>query len=388
MNAKKTVLALTAAALMCLAGSHDAAYAGEKPAGYTDVAILSTTDMHGKCWNTNVLTGYSQGGSMLRVSEAVRQIREEYGEENVLLIDNGDLFQGTPVSQIQLMRYASGESADPPAMALCLKEIGYDAFVLGNHEFNYDWETMSAAYRWLEDNGVAVLAANACYDGTDAEHTAGENAFTPYIIKTIAVNGHEHKIGILGLENSDITRWDLPVNYPGLMFAHPGNDAFSMSQEAQLYIPEMQEEGCEFIIVSYHGGLGDTDMDLVFGLNSENQGKRMIEECEGIDLLIIGHDHSTGYSNTLFWETNAAVSGDTGKKMLSGRSWRNRMGRPSRILLLSISKTNAQKTAPLHRTFSPGTGRSDTRPILLPFRPLKEKRLPAWYAGLRTAIPT
>lgn len=100
------------------------------------------------------------------------------------------------------------------------------------------------------------------------------------------------------MENSDITRWDLPVNYPGLMFAHPGNDSISMSYEAQLYIPRMQEEGCEFIIVSYHGGLGDTDMDLVFGLNSEDQGKRMIEECEGIDLLIIGHDHSTGYSNT------------------------------------------------------------------------------------------
>ncbi len=83
-----------------------------------------------------------------------------------------------------------------------------------------------------------------------------------------------------------------------MIFAHPGNDSFSMSHEAQLYIPEMQDEGCEFIIVSYHGGLGDTDMDLVFGLNSEDQGKRMIEECEGIDLLIVGHDHSTGYSNT------------------------------------------------------------------------------------------
>ncbi|MCR5160327.1 MAG: 5'-nucleotidase C-terminal domain-containing protein [Lachnospiraceae bacterium] len=298
MYAKKTVLAMTAVALMCLTGLHSTVYAGEKAADYTDVVILSTTDMHGKCWNTNVLTDSPQRGSMLRVSSAVSQIREEYGEENVLLVDNGDLFQGTPVSQIQLLRYSSGESTDPPAMALCLKEIGYDAFVLGNHEFNYDWAAMSAAYRWLEDNGVPVLAANVCYDGTDAEHAAGENAFTPYIIKTITVNGHEHKIGILGFENSDITRWDLPVNYPGLVFAHPGNDVFSMSYEAQLYIPKMQEEGCEFIIVSYHGGLGDTDMDLVFGINSEDQGKRMIEECEGIDLLIIGHDHSTGYSNT------------------------------------------------------------------------------------------
>ena len=133
MYAKKTVLAMTAVALMCLTGLHSTVYAGEKAADYTDVVILSTTDMHGKCWNTNVLTDSPQRGSMLRVSSAVSQIREEYGEENVLLVDNGDLFQGTPVSQIQLLRYSSGESIDPPAMALCLKEIGYDAFVLGNH---------------------------------------------------------------------------------------------------------------------------------------------------------------------------------------------------------------------------------------------------------------
>ena len=149
--------------------------------------------MHGKCWNTNVLTDSSQSGSMLKVSTAVSQIREEYGEENVLLVDNGDLFQGTPVSQIQLLRYSSDEPTDLPAMALCLKEIGYDAFVLGNHEFNYDWDAMSTVYRWLEDNKVPVLAANACYDGTDTEHAAGKNAFTPNITKTITVNGHNNQ---------------------------------------------------------------------------------------------------------------------------------------------------------------------------------------------------
>ncbi len=120
---------MTAVALMFLTGLHITVYAGKKTADYTDVVILSTTDRHGKCWNTNVLTGSPQGAGMLRVSSAVRQIREEYGKENVLLIDNGDLFQGTPVSQIQLLRCSSGESTDPPAMALCLKEIDYDAFL-------------------------------------------------------------------------------------------------------------------------------------------------------------------------------------------------------------------------------------------------------------------
>lgn len=68
-------------------------------------------------------------------------------------------------------------------MAVYLSKIGYDASVLGNHEFNYDWKTMRANYRWLEENGVPVVAANICYDGSDSEHESGESVFRPYVIK-------------------------------------------------------------------------------------------------------------------------------------------------------------------------------------------------------------
>ena len=293
-------LALLLAACLCLAALPAAA---EEPAAYTDVVILTTTDMHGKCWDTNILTGSAEKNNLLRASTAVKQFREEYGAENVLLIDNGDLYQGTQVSEYQLLQKHMDLSQDPPVMAVCLREMGYTASVLGNHEFNYPWEVMSETYRWLEEGGVPVLAANICYDGTLEGTEAGQNAFTPYIIRTVTVNGHEHKIGILGLENCDITRWDLPYNYPGLQFVHPGNDSFSMAEEAKLFLPEMKTQGCEFIICSYHGGLGDIDKKLVFGANSESQAMRLIKETADIDFLINGHDHSSGYSNIAY--TNA-----------------------------------------------------------------------------------
>lgn len=90
---------------------------------------------------------------------------------------------------------------------------------------------MQEVYQYLEENGVAVLAANICYDGTDGRHEEGGNAFTPYIIKTISVNGNEHKIGILGLDNPDTKRIEPPGMYPGLMFSHPENtnDSISMN---------------------------------------------------------------------------------------------------------------------------------------------------------------
>ena len=290
-------------ALVLLLGVLPAAAAAAEQTDTVDFAILSTTDMHGKCWDVNVLTDGNETNNMLRVSTAVSQYRQSYGE-NLLVIDNGDLYQGTPVSVVQLGKITSGESDLPAAMALCLAEIGYDVSVLGNHEFNYPWTTMRGIYAYLEERNVPVIAANLYYDGSDGVHARGENVFTPYLIKTFRLNGETHKIGVLGFENTDCSRWDVPDNYPGIVFAHPDNTQLSMAWEAQRYIPQMRAEGCEFIIVSYHSGTGSAAGELVFGQNTEGQVTRMVAECEGIDMVIAGHDHSSAYSNTYLKDKN------------------------------------------------------------------------------------
>lgn len=277
-----------------------AAVFADETAG-VDFAVLSTTDMHGKCWDKNVLTDGNETNNMLRVSTAVKQYRESFGE-NLLLIDNGDAYQGTAVSTVQLKKISSGESTEPAAMALCFTEIGYDMAVLGNHEFNYPWKTMTTIYDYLKENGVPTVTANLYYDGSDGVHEAGTNVFTPYLVKTVTVGGHAHKIGILGLENTDCPRWDVSDNYPGIVFAHPDNTTYSLAWEAQRYIPQMQAEGCEFIIVSCHTGPGATTGELTFGVNTEGQASRIIYECEGIDMMIAGHDHKA--VNTYYKDKN------------------------------------------------------------------------------------
>lgn len=277
---------------------------------FTDIAVLSTTDMHGKCWETSILTGQEETRNMLRVSSAVSAIRNEYGADNVLLIDNGDAFEGTPEAELTLRGKEDG--MDPgmtPAMAVCLGDIGYDAFVLGNHEFNYSWNRMEEVYGYLNERGTSVLAANIYYDGSDGIHAAGENVFKPYIIRTVEVNGHEHRIGIIGLENTDISRWDKPENYPGMVFAHPDNTAFSAAWEVSRYVPQLKENGCEFIIVSIHCAIGSDERELTFGVNTEDQALRMIEESEMVDMVICGHDHFNSYSNTYYKDR-------TGKEVL------------------------------------------------------------------------
>jgi 2',3'-cyclic-nucleotide 2'-phosphodiesterase/3'-nucleotidase len=196
-----------------------AAFAAEGES--VDFVVLSTTDMHGKCWDKNVLTDGNENNNMLRVSTAVQGYRETYGE-NLLLIDNGDTYQGTPVSTVQLGKITSGESDWPAVMALALADMEYTAAALGNHEWNYPYATMEGIRSYLAENGVPTLCANLYRED-------GTNAYTPYIIREIAVGNQTLKIGILGLENTDCTRWDVPDNYPGLVFHHPDNTEASIA---------------------------------------------------------------------------------------------------------------------------------------------------------------
>jgi len=276
-------------------------YAKEESSGSTAIAIMSTTDMHGKCWDTNILTDSAVNNSFLKVATAVKAARETYGA-NTVLIDNGDLYQGTPISTYNIL----SENGVNNPMAMSLRYISYDASVLGNHEFNYPWQTMSSIYEYLQSqsdtNGTSVPVVSANIYRED-----GTNAFTPYITKDFDVDGQSFTVGILGLENTDCTRFDVSENYPGLIFAHPDNAEKSIAWEIERYVPQMKEAGCDFIIVSYHSGIGDTSGNLEFGQNTENQIARMVANTTGIDLVIAGHDHTIYDNKTINNKDGVAV---------------------------------------------------------------------------------
>ncbi|MCD8117071.1 MAG: 5'-nucleotidase C-terminal domain-containing protein [Oscillospiraceae bacterium] len=273
--------------------------------------IMSTTDVHGKIWDANLLNDTGVSNSLLNVSTAVTAYREAYGEENVVLLDAGDLYQGTPVSTYQITQYTQyvkgalslsdmGEMylVNPTAMSMAY--IGYDALILGNHEFNYAWDTMSDIYEYLEGEGVPIVVANLYYEDT------GERVFSPYLLKTITVGDQEVTIGVIGLENTDCTRWDVADNYPGMIFASPENESLDLAYEVQKVQDEWAEAGIDpdFVIVCYHGALGTESDTLTYGVNTENQVLHIIRNTTGVDMVISGHDHSTAYSNNTY--TNAA----------------------------------------------------------------------------------
>ena len=277
-----------------------------------EFAVLSTTDMHGRCWDVNVLNDTNMTNSMLNVSTAVNTYRQTYGE-SIVLIDNGDTYQGTPVSTLQISNYTQGLTTEPNPMAIAMKYIGYDVANTGNHEYNYAWNTMSAIYDYLEADmeglsPVASLGANLYYDGTDGIHEAGTNVMTPYIIKNMKdTKGNDVKVAVLAFVTPDCTRWDIPDNYPGMRFYHPDNAYRSMRWEAEKWVAAIEEaEDPDFLIVTFHSGLGDgsADENLIYGTNTENQILSMISGTTGIDMVIAGHDHNSSYTGKTYKNAN------------------------------------------------------------------------------------
>ncbi|RAW13166.1 bifunctional metallophosphatase/5'-nucleotidase [Paenibacillus taichungensis] len=246
--------------------------------------IMVTSDLHGAIrpihYNTNA---YRPAGLALLAS-LIRRERERSPE--LLLVDNGDLLQGSPLAS-----YAASFVSDREVHPFInvLNELGYDAAVMGNHEFNYGQDLLRKA---VEDSHFPWLSANIVNEGKPDEkapHTtpsgAGIPAFgPPYLVKTLSSGV---KIALLGATTHYIPNWEHPKNIEGLQFL----DALETIRAWVGYIREHEQP--DVLVVSYHGGF---ESDLETGepaerLTGENQAYAICRDIEGIDVLLTGHQH-------------------------------------------------------------------------------------------------
>ena len=106
-----------------------------------EILFLDTSDIHGQLYTTDYTADASASGTyrqgLTRVASYVKEMREQYA--NVFLADTGDTIQGTPLTYY----YAFEEDtlADPTVKAM--RTMGYDMWVLGNHEFNYGMKILT-----------------------------------------------------------------------------------------------------------------------------------------------------------------------------------------------------------------------------------------------------
>ena len=256
-------------------------------------AYYETTDMHGRTTELDVSTAKNDANSMVRVSSILTAEKAAYGA-NTLIVDNGDSYQGNLLAQ-----YAAtmNNTVENP-MTTALKDIGYDVFVLGNHEFNYLPTVRDTQMNLLEAAGIPVLAANVTLveDGTNLAGeavAAGSTFYTPYTIKEFTnAYGQTARVAVIGFENASCDSWDSSQNFPNLRFYSADNPTRAFENEINKWVSYVKaNEDVDIIIVSAHTGNGRNDEAST---SSESQGLHGAANASGVALYSFGHDHSAG----------------------------------------------------------------------------------------------
>ena len=237
------------------------------------ITILHTNDVHSYIdpFPANHPKNPNKGG-VARRAAMIKMIREE--NPNVLLVDAGDIFQGTPY-----FNYYGGE-LEFKLMNL----MEYDVATIGNHDFDNGIEGLMTQ---LKKADFEMVSANY-----DLKNTVLDGLVSPYTLKI--VDGV--KIGIFGLgialqglvdvRNSKETKYLDPVEIA--------------TDTARLL---RQEKKCDLVICLSHLGFNYPD-DA-----SKISDMLMAQKTENIDLIIGGHTHT-------FLDKPVVVLDRAGKKVL------------------------------------------------------------------------
>lgn len=236
-----------------------------------NLTILETSDVHGSIMPINYGNNEYTPLGLAKVSTILKE--ERTNGRHVLVIDNGDLIQGTPLTY----HYVKKQSNEENPMIRVLNHLNYDAAVIGNHEFNYGMDVLKQA---VESSAFPWLCANILNEQSGKPFLG-----KPYIIKQY----NSVKVAVLGVTTHYIPNWEDPSHLKGLTF----EEALKSTEKWVDFIKE--KENPDLLIVSYHGGFEKDPAtgEITENLTGENQGYEICGKVAGIDILLTGHQHRT-----------------------------------------------------------------------------------------------
>lgn len=220
------------------------------------LTIFHTNDVHGQAVGdpaTNEKGEPTENGKIgyARYKTIIDQAK---AAGDVLVVDLGDNTHGTNFASL-----SSGIN-----MVTMMNMVGVEAFVPGNHDFNYGYQHLAQTIK--EEAKFPILAANVVYEST------GKPVFESNAI----INKGNYQIGLFGLATPETKTKSSPLNTQGVIFK-------DVVETAKEQVAELKASGADVIILMSHLGMDEA---------SDITTYTVLDAVTGIDLALDGHSHT------------------------------------------------------------------------------------------------
>jgi 5'-nucleotidase len=244
--------------------------------GSVTISIVGTNDLHGALDRLPILAGYVANLRAARAAEGGA----------VVLVDAGDMFQGTLESNLN----------EGAAVIDAYNAIGYTAVTVGNHEFDFgppgpaatieadDEDPRGALKQRAAEAKFPILTANIA----DAE--TGARIKWPNMPASVIVDAAGVKVGISGVATEATPYTTMPANFAGLAMVVPA-DAIAAEAKA------LRDDGAEIVVVTAHLGSTCTDLTNPNDTSSCDHEEEIFKAAEAlprglVDVIVAGHTHA------------------------------------------------------------------------------------------------
>jgi len=264
-------------------------------AATVDLRILETTDLHSNMMDFDYYKDTpSEKFGLVRTATLIEAARQE--SKNSVLVDNGDIIQGSPLGDYMAAKGLKQGDIHPVYKAM--NTLDYSVGNLGNHEFNYGLDYLHKA---ISGARFPYINANVI------DVKSGKPLFTPFLIEPLEVTDregktHQLKIGYIGFVPPQIMLWD-KANLQGKVTVD------DITETARKWVPEMRKQGADIVVAIPHSGLSSEPYKAL----AENS-VYYLSQVPGIDAIMFGHAHAVFPS-----EDFAAIKGvDISQGTLNG----------------------------------------------------------------------
>ena len=226
--------------------------------------LLHTSDVHGNYFTYDYVTNRPVRGGMSRVYAYVQACRRVMGGR-VLLLDGGDVLQGSP-----LVYYGNNSGLGLGGLTVeVMNYMGYDVAVMGNHDIEMGSDVFDD---WVTRSRFDVLGANVIDERTGA----------PYLKPYTVIERAGVRVAVLGLTTPVVPFWLSADLWRGLRFEE-------MVACARRWMEVIRgTEHPDVVVGLFHSG---KEGGLVTPTCAENAALDVARQVAGFDLVCYGHDH-------------------------------------------------------------------------------------------------